>query len=175
MSELQFWELGVVMQERRSSEEVAHRIVDMMEQDGVTTQAEAARRLGVSRARVNQIVLEKGIPLRRKRRKLKKFFHCKDCGQKTKVKAWSKGFRYCPSCVRRHIHGGQVTVTCPFCGSQRKLPPSAARLLKSSVCRKGGHCLRGHLFTPENTVIRSTGRRTCRRCLYGDRDASEEQ
>jgi hypothetical protein len=37
------------------------------------------------------------------------------------------------------------------------------------------HCIHGHEFTPENTIIRSVGGRSCRICAYRRKDAWESK
>ena len=51
----------------------------------------------------------------------------------------------------------------PVCGKEFK--GRKKRKFCSHVCQmRETHCVNGHEFTPENTIVRSNGRRKCREC-----------
>lgn len=91
------------------------------------SQAELGRILGVSRARVHDLV--KGLDLDHLVRPKHWSFYCLDCG-----KPIFRGAIRCRPCWRKIYGVKMVTLTCDFCGKQFERKESEARRHKFHFC-----------------------------------------
>lgn len=53
-----------------------------------------------------------------------------------------------------------------FIGTERDNTQDAIRKGRKVQSTPKTHCTHGHEFTPENTIVRDDGRRSCRQCHY---------
>lgn len=74
---------------------------------------------------------------------------CKDCGHLGN----DRRHEYDHYLGYASEHHYDVEPVCTICHSRRDNPKATQT-----------HCLRGHPFTPENTIIKSNGCRSCREC-----------
>lgn len=67
----------------------------------------------------------------------------------------------------KHVHHRCEVTACANPAHLEELTPAAHVLLGGNIAAVNArktHCLKGHRFTKENTLIKRTGERRCRRC-----------
>ena len=108
----------------------------LLAKGAVESQADAARRLGVSRQYVHQLVHRHGLKAPASWGRVT--FDCSECGQTiTRRRSELKALKHpdlCSNC-RRNRGPSRMTVTCRRCGRERQFPPHVARRLTSGLCR----------------------------------------
>ena len=102
----------------------------------VQSQSDAARRLGVSRQRVQQLIQANG--LKKPTSYGRVTFDCFECGESvTRLRSRHRALKrpdLCDPC-RGKRSLATVTVSCGRCRRERRFPPSVARRLTSGLCR----------------------------------------
>lgn len=101
---------------------------------------------------------------------------CRICNrewQRTRKKKYRYPYIHDPLKRLRRKH---IEILCPFCGNKASVPEyghianqkKGNKTYCSMDCKnksqERSHCVRGHEFTAENTVISKTGHRQCRTC-----------
>lgn len=120
----------------RSTNSTLVELKRLFREGAVESQSDAARRLGVSRQYVHQLV---------RRHDLKApaswgwvTINCTDCGESvTRQRSHYRALKHpdlCTSC-RRKVGRTWVTLTCERCRRERRFPAHVARRLTSGLCR----------------------------------------
>lgn len=108
----------------------------LLAKGAVESQADAARRLGVSRQYVHQLVHRHGLNAPASWGRVT--FDCSECGQTiTRRRSELKALKHpelCSDC-RRKRGPSRIVVRCRRCGRERLFPPHVARRLTSGLCR----------------------------------------
>ena len=106
---------------------------------GVESQADAARALGLTRERVRQLVNRHDLNL--KRRSVRSDQICHECGTKVHRRNTTiKSLKYphlCRACAaRQRGRKPPVVLVCRLCGAERTYPVYNAKLLKTEYCSR---------------------------------------
>jgi hypothetical protein len=137
------------------SESIRLRLVPLIEEGSVSSQAEAARILGVSRQLVSQTVLAYGLDLRKAWRPDTSAV-CSICSRRY-VPGSRSGDGVCATCSRP----ARVAMVCPRCGLTRMVPPSVRSQRKTSFCTPCRRGVSNRLSTLDlDTLPREPGARS---------------
>ena len=102
----------------------------------VESQSDAARKLGVSRQRVHQLIKLDGLKAPRGWGHVT--IHCSECGKSvTRHRSQHRALKrpdLCASC-RAKLGPTLIVLTCKRCGRERRFPAHVARRLTSGLCR----------------------------------------
>ena len=110
------------------------RLLLLLQHEPVSSQAEAARRLGVARQLISRIALVEGLDLKHQVKRRSRI--CNVCSKRYYSRIEARD-GMCGNCTRA---AKRVTLVCPRCGLSRTLPPSLSRQRVSSICKP---CQRG--------------------------------
>jgi len=116
-----------------TQEPTRDRLLHLIQQGQVASQAGAARALGVSRQLVSRIVLAEGLDLRIPRSAQLHVMYCRACGKRYVPSACSSA-GVCLLC-QAGAPRGNLEIVCPRCGSTRTMRPSSIRARKTALCK----------------------------------------
>jgi Zn finger protein HypA/HybF involved in hydrogenase expression len=162
------------MPRRPMASPTLRQLRDLIRAGAVQSQVEAARKIGLSRQRVNQLVLEHGLelrkppavnlrfpctgcgtPIERRQTDVKKLRHpdlCWRCGQATRRRVTE---RVCSQCGKKRLYktSGLSLFTTELCRTcwQKQYDEQRARRHVTLVCPR---CKRGRSFTPSRARVR---------------------
>jgi hypothetical protein len=115
------------------SERIRAALERLLDEGRVSSQAEAARLLGVTRQAVNKAVLAYGLDLGQEKTPRPHKATCRSCGRRFAPTLRSAD-GVCDLC-RSGAPTGARTVVCPRCGFSRRLSASSVRQRKTALCK----------------------------------------